>query len=219
VEIVVVSNQRGDRRKQARRRRDQGFGNSWRNRAQAGGARVAQTGECVHHAPNCSEESDERRDRSYGRESRHAPLKPPHFFASGNLHLDTDRIRVLQPATAAAGAGAVHLRFQFSIARRVDRYEWTGPYTSAERIGIGEPPAAPKHHQKLFGFAVYAAQLRILLQDERPGKNGQNEKESKDYTRNAAGLLQKGERVGEEQNRRAGNRFPPENNFWPGKLP
>jgi hypothetical protein len=56
--------------------------------------------------------------------------------------------------------------------------------------------------------------LGKLLQDQGPRKNGQEQKEPENYARNPARLLKKGERIGKEQKRRAGNRFPPEINFF-----
>src|SRR5579863_7051896 len=129
LQIMVVSNHRGDRGEKSRGGCDQRLRDSRRHRPQARAAGVSQSRERVHHPPHRAEQPDERRNRACRREPRHSFFQVPHLFARRHLHLHPDGVRVLQPAGIRMArilgswiARSAHLRVQFAVTSVVHRY-------------------------------------------------------------------------------------------------
>ncbi len=83
-ELVVGDDSRhGD--KEAGSGGDEGFRDAGSDGAQSGGARGAETVECIDHAHYCAEEADERAGGGNGREPREALLQGSDGFAGRGL--------------------------------------------------------------------------------------------------------------------------------------
>src|SRR5271169_3999927 len=72
LEKIVVSDEGGDRREEARCGGDKCFGDAGSNGAEAGGTGSAEAREGVNDAPNRTKKTDERSDASCGSQPRHA---------------------------------------------------------------------------------------------------------------------------------------------------
>ena len=83
----------GHRGEKSGRRRNQGFGDAGRDRAQTRGSGGSQARKRVHHAPHRAEQADKGRDRSRGRQPGHIFFGFADFFGGGQLHAHGDGVQ------------------------------------------------------------------------------------------------------------------------------
>jgi len=93
-------------------------------------------------------------------------------------------------------AGAGDLGLEFAIAGGVDVGE--GRAGGDESLRIGDAFCGAEDFQELVALAANTAEEARLLEDERPGDEGREEKNAEDSTSNPAGLLENIEDVADE---------------------
>ena len=83
-------------------------------------------------------------------------------------------------------SGAAELALQFAIAGGVDGRK--GRAGRNQALGIGDALRGAEDFQKLVAFATDAAEQTGLLEDERPGNQGEEKKKGENEAGNPAGL-------------------------------
>ena len=183
---IVVGDQGGDGGEKACGGGDEGFGDAGSDGAKAGGARRAETGEGVDDAPNRAEEADEGSYAGGGGEPGHALFDAADFFGGGELHADDDGLKLFSFVGAAEVLVGVSLALQFTIAGSVDVGE--GRASRDKALRIGNAFGGAEDFEELVTFAADAAEEAELLEDHRPGNQGERRRRSEDGASDPAGL-------------------------------
>src|SRR5205807_211983 len=191
---LVVKDDRGDGRSQARSRGDQRFGDTWCDGAKAGGAGAAEASERVNDAPNRAEKADEGRYGASGGKPGHPFLDAAHFFGGSELHADRDRRQALQSRRMRIRGNAAHLRLEFAIACRIDIGE--GRARGRERLRIGDPVGRAENVQELGALTADAAEHAPFLKNHGPGNEGEEKKDRKNAAGDPSGLHENFRNIG-----------------------
>src|SRR5260221_8724856 len=85
---TIIKNYRWDCGEQSRRGGHQGFRNSRRDGAQAGGARRTKTGKRINNAPHRAEKTDERGHGASGSQPGHTLFDAANLFRRCQLHIN-----------------------------------------------------------------------------------------------------------------------------------
>jgi len=196
LEKIVVSDEGGDRREEARCGGDKCFGDAGSNGAEAGGTGSAEAGEGVNDAPNRTKKTDERSDASCGSQPRHALFDTTDLVGGRKLHADGDGLERLESLRSRI-ARASDLGLQFAVSGGVDIGERGA--CGDESLGIGNALGGAKDFEELIALAADATEQAEFLEDERPGDQGEEEKNAKDDTRDPASLRKNVKNITDEE--------------------
>jgi hypothetical protein len=183
---IIVGDEGRDGGKEPRGSGDEGFGDARCDRAQAGGARSAESGEGVNDAPDGAEQADEGSDTCGGGKPGHALFDAADFFGGSKLHADDDGLNAFNFCGGSGGAGGSELALEFAITGSVDVGERRAG--GDESLGVGYSLGGAENFEKLVGLATDAAEEAELLEDHGPGDQGKEKKKEKDGAGDPAGL-------------------------------
>jgi len=138
------------------------------------------------------------------------------FFGGGELHCHRDRVHAFH---LAVRIGRGELVLEFTVTRRIDGLERRA--AAGKRSRLGQSSARAEVLQEAVRVASNAAEQAVLLENERPRKQREDQQDEKDDTRNPTGLLdQVAQLAGEKRKSQQSNRGPPsEKLFRLRKLP
>ena len=175
---------------------DKGFGDARRDRAKAGGACIAETGEGVDDAPNGAEKADEGCDGAGGGEPGHALFDATNFVGGGELHADLHGVKAFELAGRMGIAGR-KLALEFAKTGGVDGGE--GRAGGRKGLRVGDTTGGAEDAEELVAFATDAAEETGFLQDHGPGNDGKNGEQKQNAAGNQSCLRQDAEEIGSEQ--------------------
>jgi len=95
------------------------------------------------------------------------------------VHLHVDGVCIFR----FLGTCAIELRGQFGVARVIDRDQRRTTRSGPQGLGIRQASARAERLQKASRLSIDAAELKPLLKDERPGKDGKNKKDAENNAR------------------------------------
>jgi len=194
---IVVGDQGRDGGEEACGSGDERFGDAGCHGAKAGGSRGAQAGEGVNDAPDRAKEADERSDGGRGGQPGHALFGATHFVGGGKLHIYGNRLETFHFLRRGIAGWAGDLALQFAIARGVDFGKWRAG--GDEPLRIGHAFRGAEDFQELIAFATDAAEKAELLEDQSPGHQRKEEKNTEHDTSDDACFVKYVQDVANEQ--------------------
>jgi len=181
---MIVSDDGGNGGEKSSGRGNQSFGDAGSNGAEAGRAGGAEAGEGVHNAPDSSEQSDEWRNGSGGGEPGHIFFNAPDLIGGGKLHADHHGLQTFD----LVGRFAIgQLQLNLSEASVINMFH--GGSAVADALWFGKSAARAEDAEELCRFPIDFAKHFQLLENERPGKNGEGKKDQQNGACNPTGLL------------------------------
>src|ERR1035438_5085154 len=179
----VVENGRGDGRKKAHRRGNQGFPDAGPHRPQAGAALLAQVLKLADNSHDRAQQADEWRHRSRGRQPVHVALQFSELFADAQLQGALDRCSVRHLSAR------LDLALDLFIAEIEDGHQGRGAKLLAGHHYGFEAVGLPKGSQEARIGPAPAAEGAPLREDHGPGINRETQQDGQHQHPHGAALL------------------------------
>lgn len=199
---LVIKNDGWDGDEEAGGRGDKRFRDAGGHCAQAGGARIAETGKGINNAPDSPEQSDKRRDGTGGSEPRHALFDAANLFTGSKLHANGDGLKAFQFSSRLRVAGS-HLAKKFAIARGIHGSERRAG--GGNSLWIGDAFGGAEDADKLITLTAKASKETKLLEDHGPGDDGKDSEQYQNSANKPAGFSQDTAEISDENRCEQGN--------------
>ena len=139
-----------------------------------------------------------------------------HFDANGAWVLEFAGISAAGIWIPRARIAAIHLGFEFAIARLIDAGERSATGARPQSARGGQAASRAENLQEARSLGIDPRKLAGFFENNRPGVDGKKQQDTENDASHPARLLNQGiEAAGKKERRQTGNRIPPEKVFPP----